>query len=398
VLDAISHFLKTIGISSPSHLGWITVVVTFLIAGVAAWRFIPRLRVFALEVGWADEPNPRRLNKEPLPNAGGLAIFAAVVVALVIARFLRPNLIEHVQLQLLAILLGGSVLIISGFIDDQFGLPPWFRLIVQLFAGLLLVSTGIRFNVLFGGHLSTVVSVVITLIWVVGITNALNLIDGVDGLAGGVTFITSVSLLAVAAQFKGVSVDPTNPAAASLVLAALAGAALGFLRHNFPPSRIILGDSGAYFFGFVLAASSILGNLKTTTVFALFPAVLFPAILFLLLPVVDTLQVVLRRLARRKNPLSTPGKDHIHHGLLARGLSQTRTTLILWAITLVANLVAMIVQGVPTAVMVTTAVGTVVLLALIVWRRRRAYRKAAALRAAEAASLAAAGTIEGPPA
>ena len=204
--------------------------------------------------------------------------------------------------------------------------------------------------------------------------------------------------MAVAAQFKGVSVDPTNPAAASLVLAALAGAALGFLRHNFPPSRIILGDSGAYFFGFVLAASSILGNLKTTTVFALFPAVLFPAILFLLLPVVDTLQVVLRRLARRKNPLSTPGKDHIHHGLLARGLSQTRTTLILWAITLVANLVAMIVQGVPTAVMVTTAVGTVVLLALIVWRRRRAYRKAAALRAAEAASLAAAGTIEGPPA
>ena len=398
MLDAISHFLKTIGISSPSHLGWITVVVTFLIAGVAAWRFIPRLRVFALEVGWADEPNPRRLNKEPLPNAGGLAIFAAVVVALVIARFLRPNLIEHVQLQLLAILLGGSVLIISGFIDDQFGLPPWFRLIVQLFAGLLLVSTGIRFNVLFGGHLSTVVSVVITLIWIVGITNALNLIDGVDGLAGGVTFITSVSLLAVAAQFKGVSVDPTNPAAASLVLAALAGAALGFLRHNFPPSRIILGDSGAYFFGFVLAASSILGNLKTTTVFALFPAVLFPAILFLLLPVVDTLQVVLRRLARRKNPLSTPGKDHIHHGLLARGLSQTRTTLILWAITLVANLVAMIVQGVPTAVMVTTAVGTVVLLALIVWRRRRAYRKAAALRAAEAASLAAAGTIEGPPA
>ena len=398
MLDAISHFLKTIGISSPSHLGWVTVVVTFLIAGGAAWRFIPRLRVFALEVGWADEPNPRRLNKEPLPNAGGLAIFAAVVVALVIARFLRPNLIEHVQLQLLAILLGGSVLIISGFIDDQFGLPPWFRLIVQLFAGLLLVSTGIRFNVLFGGHLSTVVSVVITLIWIVGITNALNLIDGVDGLAGGVTFITSVSLLAVAAQFKGVSVDPTNPAAASLVLAALAGAALGFLRHNFPPSRIILGDSGAYFFGFVLAASSILGNLKTTTVFALFPAVLLPAVLFLLLPVVDTLQVVLRRLARRKNPLSTPGKDHIHHGLLARGLSQTRTTLILWAITLVANLVAMIVQGVPVAVMVTTAVGTVVLLALIVWRRRRAYRKAAALRASEAASLAAAGTIESPPA
>ncbi len=388
VFGAISHFLKTIGILSPSHLGWVTVVLTFIIAGVAAWRFIPQLRVFALQVGWADEPNSRRLNKEPLPNAGGLAIFAAVVLALVIATLLRPHIIEHVQVQLLAILLGGSVLIISGFIDDQFGLPPWFRLVVQLFAALLLVSVGIRFNVIHGGHLSTVVSVLITLIWIIGITNAMNLIDGVDGLAGGVTFITSVSLLAVAAQFKGLPDAVTNPVAATLILAALAGAALGFLRHNFPPSRIILGDSGAYFFGFVLAASSILGNLKVTTVFALFPATLFPAVLFLLLPVLDTVQVVLRRLLRRKNPLSTPGQDHIHHGLLARGLSQTRTTLILWAVTLITNLVAMIVQGVSATVIVTTAVGIVVLLALIVWRRRYAYRKAAARHALDSSALA----------
>jgi len=361
--------------------------LTFIIAGVAAWRFIPQLRVFALQVGWADEPNSRRLNKEPLPNAGGLAIFAAVVLALVIATLLRPHIIEHVQVQLLAILLGGSVLIISGFIDDQFGLPPWFRLVVQLFAALLLVSVGIRFNVIHGGHLSTVVSVLITLIWIIGITNAMNLIDGVDGLAGGVTFITSVSLLAVAAQFKGLPDAVTNPVAATLILAALAGAALGFLRHNFPPSRIILGDSGAYFFGFVLAASSILGNLKVTTVFALFPATLFPAVLFLLLPVLDTVQVVLRRLLRRKNPLSTPGQDHIHHGLLARGLSQTRTTLILWAVTLITNLVAMIVQGVSTAAIVTTAVGIVVLLALTVWRRRSAYRKAAVRHATDSTAL-----------
>ena len=389
VLDALSHFLKTIGISSPNHVGWVSVVLTFGIAGVAAWRFIPRLRVFALQVGWADEPNPRRLNKEPLPNAGGLAIFSSVVVALVIATLLRPHIIEHVQVQLLAILLGGSVLIISGFIDDQFGLPPWFRLIVQLCTALLLVSTGIRFKLTFGFHLSAALSVLLTLIWIIGITNAMNLIDGVDGLAGGVTFITSLSLLAVAAQFPGVVALTSNPTAAILMLAALAGAALGFLRHNFPPSRIILGDSGAYFFGFVLAASSILGNLKVTTVFALFPAGLF-----LLLPVLDTLQVVLRRLIRRKNPLSTPGTDHIHHGLLARGLSQTRTTLILWGITLVTNLVAMVVQGVSASVIATTAVGIIVMLGLIVWRRRVAYQKAAARKALEAAVLAGAETID----
>ena len=388
VLQHIEDLFHALGIADPGGSGWVLVILTFAIAGLAVWRFMPRLRLFALEVGWADEPNPRRLNKEPLPNAGGLAIFSAVAVALVVTALLHPISIEHVQINVLAILLGGSFMIIAGFIDDQFGLPPVFRLLVQLIAALLLVSTGIKIGVGFGGSFAGALSVLFTVLWIMAITNAMNLIDGVDGLAGGVTFITSVSLLAVAAQFKGLPDAVTNPVAATLILAALAGAALGFLRHNFPPSRIILGDSGAYFFGFVLAASSILGNLKVTTVFALFPATLFPAVLFLLLPVLDTVQVVLRRLLRRKNPLSTPGQDHIHHGLLARGLSQTRTTLILWAVTLITNLVAMIVQGVSATVIVTTAVGIVVLLALIVWRRRYAYRKAAARHALDSSALA----------
>ena len=326
---------------------------------------MPRVRWFSMQVGWAVQPNARRLNKEPLPNAGGLAIFASVIVALVIATLLRPIVIENVQVQVLAILLGGSFMIMAGFIDDQFGLPPFIRLLVQIFAALLLISTGIRIEVLFGGELARAISIVLTLLWIVGITNALNLIDGVDGLAGGVGFITSMSLLAVSAQFEA-------RAAATLLLAALGGAALGFLRHNFPPSRIIMGDSGAYFFGYVLAASSILGNLKITTIFALFPTVLF-----LLLPLADTAQVVLRRLIRRQNPLSTPGKDHLHHGLLARGLSQTRTTLILWGVTLITNLAAMILQGMSAVVIVVTAVGIVIFLAFIVWRRRIALRKAA---------------------
>jgi UDP-GlcNAc:undecaprenyl-phosphate GlcNAc-1-phosphate transferase len=373
VLDPIVDFFKALGIAEPGGLGWVTVVLTFIIAAVAAWRFMPRVRLFSLQVGWADEPSSRRLNREPLPNAGGLVIFASVIVALVIATILLSDVIAEVQVQVLAILLGGSFMIMAGFIDDQFGLPPAFRLFVQLIAALLLVSAGIRIEIIFGGTIadpgsawSSVVSVLVTLVWIVGITNAVNLIDGVDGLAGGVSFITSMSLLAVSAQFA-------PRAAATLVLAALAGAALGFLRHNFPPSRIIMGDSGAYFFGFVLAASSILGDLKITTIFALFPTVLF-----LLLPLIDTLQVVLRRLVRRKNPLSTPGTDHLHHGLLARGLSQTRTTLILWGVTLGTNLVAMRVQGMSALKMATTTVAIIALLALIIWRRRRALRRAAA--------------------
>src|SRR3990172_6345394 len=119
------------------------------------------------------------------------------------------------------------------------------------------------------------VGVLLSRVWIIAITNAVKLIDAVDGLAGGVSFITAMSLLAVSAQFEA-------KAAATLLVAAMAGAALGFLRHNFPPSRIIMGDSGAYFFGYVLAASSILGDLKITTIFALFPTVMF-----LLVPLID---------------------------------------------------------------------------------------------------------------
>jgi UDP-GlcNAc:undecaprenyl-phosphate GlcNAc-1-phosphate transferase len=151
-----------------------------------------------------------------------------------------------------------------------------------------------------------------------------------------------------------------------LLLAALGGAALGFLRHNFHPSHIIMGDAGAYFFGYVLAATSILGNLKVTTVFALVPPVLF-----LLLPVLDTTQVFIRRLMAGKNPLSTPGKDHLHHRLLALGLSQRRTAITLWGLTGVANWLAMKLQGMTPIVIHATMASIVILLSFTVWQRMR---------------------------
>jgi UDP-GlcNAc:undecaprenyl-phosphate GlcNAc-1-phosphate transferase len=306
------------------------------------------------------------MNKEPLPNAGGLVIFAGVAVALVVTALLRPIGIEDVQINVLAILLGASFMIIAGFIDDQFGLPPLVRLFIQLVAALLLVSTGIRIEVGFGGDFLTVV-------WIMAITNAMNLIDGIDGLAGGVSFITAMSLLAVSAQDQ-------SKAAATIVLAAAAGAALGFLRHNLPPSRIIMGDSGAYFFGFVLAASGILGNLKITTAFSLFPTVLF-----LFLPLLDTIQVIVRRLLKRKNPISSPGRDHLHHRLLAWGVSPGRAVILLLSVTLAANILAMAIQGLSLLVIAVTAAGIMALLGLAVWRRRRAFHRATADSGAETA-------------
>jgi UDP-GlcNAc:undecaprenyl-phosphate GlcNAc-1-phosphate transferase len=355
----LENSLKSLGIADPSGTGWLAVVFTFLLAWLVTWRLIPTVRKFALRVGWADQPNARRLNREPLPNAGGLAIYAGVIAALVFASLLRPIELQSVLAQVLTILLGGSILVLVGFIDDQFGLPPSVRLWAQITTALLLVANGISIKVTFGTPIDSLLSMALTVLWVVGITNAINLMDGMDGLAGGISFITAMSLLGVSAQFD-------NRAAATLVLAALGGGALGFLRHNFHPSRIIMGDAGAYFFGYVLAATSILGKLQQNTVYALIPTVLF-----LLLPVLDTTQVFVRRLMAGKNPLSTPGKDHLHHRLLAWGLSQRHAAFTLWSITLVFNLLAMRIQGMNLVVILTTVMSIIILLGFTVWQRIR---------------------------
>ncbi|AFY31576.1 MraY family glycosyltransferase [Calothrix sp. PCC 7507] len=358
-MNFLYNSLKYLGIADPSGTGWLAVVFTFLLAGLVTWRLMPTVRKFALRVGWADQPNARRLNREPLPNAGGLAIYAGVIAALVLATLLRPIELQGVLVQVLTILLGGTILVLVGFIDDQFGLPPSVRMFTQVLTALLLVANGIRIEVTFGTPIDYLLSILLTVFWVVGITNAVNLMDGMDGLAGGISFITAMSLLAVSAQIP-------NRAAATLVLAALGGAALGFLRHNFHPSRIIMGDAGAYFFGYVLAATSILGKLQVTTVFSLVPTVLF-----LLLPVLDTTQVIVRRLMAGKNPMSTPGKDHLHHRLLAWGFSQRRAAITLWSVTLVCNVLAMRIQGMTLVVMLATVISIIMLLSFTIWQRLR---------------------------
>jgi len=339
----IDNSLKALGIANPSGTGWLAVVFTFILAWLITWGSIPTVRQFALRVGWADQPNARRLNREPLPNAGGLAIYAGVIAAVVFASLFRPIELQGVLAQVLTILLGGSILVLVGFIDDQFGLPPFIRLWTQIITALLLVANGMSIKVMFGTPIDSFLSIALTVLWIVGITNAVNLMDGMDGLAGGISFITAMSLLGVSAQFD-------NRAAATLVLAALSGAALGFLRHNFYPSRIIMGDAGAYFLGYVLAATSILGKLQESTIYSLIPTVLF-----LMLPVLDTTQVFIKRLLAGKNPLSTPGKDHLHHRLLAWGFSQRRASLILWSLTLFFNILAMSIQAMTLPVVFSSA-------------------------------------------
>ena len=353
-------FLQSLGIANPTGSGWLAVMFTFGLAWAVTKYSIPPIRAFALKVGWADQPNARRLNKEPLPNAGGLAIYAGAIAAIILATVLRPIVIEPVLVQVLSILLGGSILVLVGFIDDQYGLSPYLRLFTQILTALLLYSSDIRIETAFETPLDPLFSLLLTVFWVVAITNAVNLMDGMDGLVGGISFITAMSLLAVSAQFEA-------RAAATLILAALGGATLGFLRYNFYPSQIIMGDTGAYFFGYVLAATSIIGNLKITTVFAFVPTAFF-----LLLPLLDTTQVFVRRLLAGKNPMSSPGKDHLHHRLLALGFSQRHAALTLWGITLVSNALAMHFQGMTPLLIQITMIGIIGFLSFTVWRRVRA--------------------------
>ncbi len=358
------NFMNSIGVADPHGRGWLSVVLTFMFAWIVTYLFIPKVRTFALKVGWADQPNARRLNQEPLPNAGGLAIYSGVIAAIILAGCLAPIVIAKVQVSILAILLGGSVLVLVGFIDDQLpdGLPALFRLVVQILAALLLVVCQIQIHIAyFGTPIDGILSVVLTVFWVVGITNAVNLMDGIDGLAGGISFITAMTILAASAQFEA-------RAAATLISAAVAGAALGFLRHNYHPSRIIMGDAGAYFLGYVLAATSILGSAKVTTITSLIPIVMV-----LVVPVVDTSQVIIKRLLSGRNPLSTPGKDHLHHRLLAQGFSQRHSAAILWGIALAGGMIAMRLQpGIRQMAIVVTAIGIALLLVMTVWLRLRA--------------------------
>jgi len=290
------------------------------------------------------------------------------VVSVVVAWALRPIFIQDVQIQVLAILLGATILVLTGFIDDQYGLSPAFRLAVQLLSAVLLVVNGLHIDYNAIPFLPSVpdavnqpLGIAITILWVIGLTNAMNLLDGVDGVVGGVSFVASMVLLATAAQFP-------DRGTAVILLAGLGGAALGYLRHNYNPSRIIMGDAGSYLFGYTLAAVSMLGTLKFSA-----GASLFVPLLVMALPILDTAQVVVGRLARGiRNPLGHPDKTHLHHRLLAATGQARRTALIMWMVALLCGVVGMIAQGVRPLAILATVVFTVLCLWFVAYRRVRA--------------------------
>ncbi len=315
-------------------------VVIFLVGLVAAWLLVPLVKKAAPLLGLVDEPSERRIHKTPIPRCGGIAVFAATHIALIVV-FLGPwrNLGGSTQLREWGFIFAGSlVLLLFGLFDDRFGMRAWLKLFVQLGVALLMFFGGFTFQAFLHIPLPWIVNLGATLFWFALLMNAFNLIDGMDGACAGLGLIASAGL-------AGMLLSLRQPADA-LVLVALAGACFGFLRYNFNPASIFLGDCGSMFIGFMLAAVSLKANVKQSMMVALLVPLLAVGV-----PVFDVIMAVWRRMARKlisiiqKDPLACkifgPDLDHIHHKLMRSGMTQRKAAIYLYTAAVFVCLIAL---------------------------------------------------------
>ena len=304
-------------------------IAAFSAAGIIAFATTPLVKTLAQKVGAIDVPTDgRRMHTVPIPRLGGLAIFLGFLLSALL--FVK---IDH---QLQGILLGAVVIVVLGIVDDIMPLPALLKLVVQIVAALIVVYHGTVITAMTNPNLFSDNpylalggwSIPITVIWIVAITNAVNLIDGLDGLAVGVSSIAAFSLLVIA-----VIVSEQNIA---VLMAALAGACIGFMPYNVNPAKIFMGDTGATFLGFILATMSIQGLFK-------FYAVVSFVVPFLILglPIFDTIVAIMRRVLHGKNPMSAD-RGHVHHRLIDMGFNQKQTVTILYMMSGILGLSAVV--------------------------------------------------------
>ena len=292
----------------------LSVIFGALVACLVVVLLTPAVGGMARRLGVVDVPGGRRVNQLPVPRLGGLALFLGLLVPAL--AFLPANHENR------GLLLGAAVAVTVGIVDDFRGLPWFGKLGGQAAAAGVLTGFGVwvdRFTFPFVGihTLPSGVGIPLTIVWIVAIMNMVNFLDGLDGLAAGVAAIAG-------GTFAVIALSLGKPDAA-ILSAIVLGASLGFLRHNFYPARIFMGDSGALLLGFVLAAISVQGLLKTAATVALF----FP-LLVLAVPIVDTTFVVVRRLKHGER-IFEADQAHLHHRFLRRGFSQRRAALTIWA-------------------------------------------------------------------
>jgi UDP-GlcNAc:undecaprenyl-phosphate/decaprenyl-phosphate GlcNAc-1-phosphate transferase len=340
-------------------------LIAFLVAAVVVLWTTPDVRNIGIKSGRLDRPNDRKVHQRPMVRLGGVSIFAGAIASLLIIWLLGGfgNLSTDKELQIWGVILGGIGFFTIGLADDLLNLSPMTRLIMQMVVAAGAWKAGVSIDFLSiptGGIIQLGwLSLPITLLWLVGMVNAINWIDGLDGLAAGVSGIAALVILVVALFM--------HQTAAAIIAAAIAGATLGFLRYNFNPAQIFMGDGGAYFIGFTLAAVSVVGLVKTAAT-----AVLLP-FLILAVPIVDMSAVILARLRRGKSPF-TADKSHLHHRLLRAGLSHRLTVLFIYSLTLWVGSLALTLAGIPSGIIYTCA--TTSLLIYATWRVWRIARQA----------------------
>lgn len=325
--------------------------VPFLIALIAAYVLTPGVKKLAIKVGAVDKPNARKVHTHAIPRLGGLAIYIGFMAAVLFCLPMRH--------ELMGLLLGCTAIVALGIWDDICNIPAKVKLVGQIIAACIPIAFGIQIEWLtnpFGTLivLPEFIAVPVTIFWIIGFTNTVNLIDGLDGLAAGVSFIASVSMFLLAYTM--------NQYLPAMIIAAMAGAALGFLQYNFNPAKIFMGDTGSMLLGYTMAVAAVLGLVKTAATIAL-----VVPLIALGLPILDTIFAIIRR-KMSGVPIFQPDKGHLHHRLLALGMSQKQAVLIMYFVSVILGIVALFVANVSYQ---TGIVTVLVVLAVIIYTAKR---------------------------
>jgi UDP-GlcNAc:undecaprenyl-phosphate GlcNAc-1-phosphate transferase len=306
----------------------------FTVGLLGALAATPLAARFGRAFGFMDAPQGRKIHTHPIPRCGGLALvlafFAAIAVSFVPDLPHAGKLIE--QSKLWAVFGGGLFIFLVGFVDDRRPLPAKVKFLAQIAAASICFCGGVKIESFHLGGLAVdfeLFSYILTVFWFVLFINAINLIDGLDGLAAGVAFF----VCAVQAVLACMRVE----ALPAMYFAALGGAALGFLRYNFNPASIFLGDGGSYFLGYMVAALSILTSAKSQV-----GATILMPILAFGVPLLDTITSPLRRFVRGKK-MFAPDREHVHHNLIAKGWSQRQVVVFLYGVTVFLAVMAVLI-------------------------------------------------------
>ena len=297
--------------------------ILFFLSLTLGLLLTPLAERLAFRIQFLDIPDGRKRHRVPIPLLGGLAIYVSFFISLTLCILVKPEYFGTHRSMYFGLLIAGSLIFVAGILDDRRGLNAPQKFLVQIIAAILLIYFGYSEDFIWSmlpeiqeTPLVRFLGMVFFVFWVVMLTNAINLIDGLDGLAAGISFVSGYFLLLTAITMNRGFLLP--------FLLPLLGATLGFLRYNFPPARIFLGDAGSMFLGFVLAAISFQGFAKRVTLLTL----LIP-ILLLGIPILDTFTAFARRLLASRNPF-VADRDHIHHKMLRLGFTQVQAVSLLY--------------------------------------------------------------------